>query len=94
MRCSRIADLLRAEPREHAVQPQIVDRSVWRRVAHKLLEVRVFAAQVGSSCTSVIASSGGRPLGSTRVRMRERRRAPLAQRLDMRACLSRQARRR
>src|SRR5712691_7391461 len=44
------------------------DRSVFAPLVHNFLKYAYSSSHVGSSCTSVIASSGGRPLGSTRLR--------------------------
>src|SRR5580658_2489897 len=44
------------------------DRSVLAPVSHSDLKCAYSIAQVGSSCTSVTVSSGGRPLGRTRSR--------------------------
>src|SRR5262245_49154098 len=44
------------------------DKSVVAPFLHSCLKCAYSSVQVGSSCTSVTASSGGRPLGSTRVR--------------------------
>src|ERR1043166_999661 len=43
-------------------------RSVTAPDSHKCLKCAYSASQVGSSCTKVTVSSGGRPLGRTRVR--------------------------
>src|SRR5262245_54409406 len=45
------------------------DRSVFAPVSHRVLKCAYSSAQVGSSCTNVMISSGGRPLGNTRLRV-------------------------
>ena len=58
-----------AEPPQHAIEPDVV-RQVRddSRPAQSHLKCAYSSSQVGSSWTSVIVSSGGRPLGSTRRR--------------------------
>src|SRR6266567_1949933 len=59
-----------SRPRRSRVRPSQTsfDRSVFAPLVHSCLKCAYSSAHVGSSCTSLTASSGGRPLGSTRVR--------------------------